>query len=136
MDGVHLQWGTDARLGNETFGVEIDHATLDLRNMNPEWYGAPISLGPTHRASYITNSIIVWDGAPGAWLQKPGNGASVNLTGTVVLSSSQAAQYLDANYAPIRVSGSPLIGKASTYVPPRTSALGYSPLADVGRFQT
>jgi hypothetical protein len=137
MDGVHLQWGSDTNLGNENWGVEIDHATLDLRGMSPEWYGAPISFGPTHHAQYITNSIIIWDGAPGAWLQRPSNGAPVDLTGTVVLTSAQAAQYLSPKpyYVPLRVSGSLLIGKASSFIPPRTAALGYPSLSDVGRFQ-
>lgn len=137
MDGVHYQPSSDACVGDclETWGIEVDHATLDLRGMSPDWYAAPIDLSDTHHHSYITNSVIIWDGPAGNWLAPPYNGAGVDLTGTVVLTSAQASQYLDAGYHPLRVFGSPLIGQASSLVPPRTAALGYIPMSDVGRFQ-
>lgn len=120
--------GSDNRLGASSFGVELDHGTIDLR------YAGPVDLGDSHKDSWVTNCVLIWDGASMGWLRRPKDGHKVDTSGTVVLSSADLATWLNADGTPKVVSGSPLIGKA-VQSPPRTRSL-YPDLPDVGRFQS
>lgn len=128
IEGIRHSRDTDAALGNSTFGVEIDHATLDLRACKN--LPSPIDLGDCHKDCWITNSVVVWDG-PGPWYTAPKDGHKVVTDGTVVVSTASFASYLTADYKP--APGSPLIGRAGQS-PPRTYA-AFGNLPDVGRYQ-
>lgn len=121
----HTQSGT---LGPNTIPAEFDHCTFDLRGQAAGAFN--LAGDPVDGGSSFTNNIVIWDGAPGAWLRSP---RMVNLAGNAVLSSVQAAQYLNADYTPKDVAGSPILGKAVATTG-RANHL-YGSLPDVGRFQ-
>lgn len=116
-------------VGPNTLCVEHYHSTLDLRGESTvpfNYSGDPIDGG-----SSFYNCIIIWDGAANAWYRSPKH---VNLAGNVVLTSAQVSQWLNADWTPKKVVGSPIIGKAVATTGRGHSTIGE--LGDVGRYQT
>jgi hypothetical protein len=122
------------RLGPSTLITELDHCVFDLRGAT--FQANAFNFGDAQTDQFLTNSIVISDsGLPLASIcVKPRDGHVLHLDGTVLLNSAQTAQWLDADYSPKLVAGSPLIGKAVASPPGCHAAWG--DLSDIGRFQS
>lgn len=95
-------------IGPATFGLCLDHCTLDLRACKTAY---PINFQHVIVESYLTNCLIIWDGGDNYYFG-PSDGTKVTLSGNVVINSSQFSQFLNSDYTPKQVSNSPILGKA------------------------
>lgn len=111
-----------------TIPAEWDHCTLDLRGQAAGAFN--FAGDPVDGSSSITNSLIIWDGATNAWLR---TSKKIVTAGNVVLTSAQAKQWLNADYTPKKLTGSPIIGHAVA-TKGRAQTI-WGPLECVGAFQ-
>lgn len=135
-DGAcYVHGNPDRYLGPSTLVTELDHCVFDIRGAASQ--ANCFNFMDAHTDQYLMNSIVISDsGLPlSSVCPGPRDGVhKLHLDGTVLLSSAQAAQWLDADYSPKIAAGSPLVGKAVASPPGCHAAWGDLP--DVGRFQT
>lgn len=117
--------------GVSNFGIEIDHATLDLRGCGR----GPLAFQEVHKDVYVTNSLIIWDGTAADLVLQPKAGFQVHMDGTIVIGSGQIPQYFESQAPTFKLAAnSPAIGKAVSS-PPETRKM-WADLLSVGAYQT